>query len=107
MSAHAESSLAPSESDSDSHDDRPNRWDGPSSTWQDMNREEIATFTALEEVDNRDLAVHLYNAFALKQQNGGSEANNSAVPVPGQVCARVACLVDGPTGGAYRKYCRT
>lgn len=103
-SAHAESRPTPSESGSDGHDERPNRWDGPSSTWRDMNREEIATFTALEEVGNRDLAVHLYNAFALKQ-HGGPEANSSAVPIPGQVCAR-ACLADWPTGGAHRKHCR-
>ncbi|OTB05706.1 hypothetical protein M426DRAFT_128554 [Hypoxylon sp. CI-4A] len=66
----------PSEEDSnDSSDDdeeyyesrRPNRWRGPDSTWQFFNAEEINTYTALTEIRNRDLSVHLYNAFSLKQ----------------------------------------
>ncbi|KAH8682483.1 RNA polymerase I-specific transcription initiation factor-domain-containing protein [Xylariales sp. PMI_506] len=65
----SESYNASSDSDEEA-DDRPNRWQGPPSTWQDMNREEINTLTALDEIGNRDLSVHLYNAFALKQRHG-------------------------------------
>ncbi|KAI2471306.1 RNA polymerase I-specific transcription initiation factor-domain-containing protein [Annulohypoxylon bovei var. microspora] len=53
--------------DSD-EDERPNRWRGPKSTWRALNSEEIATATALKEIEDRDLSVHLYNAFALKQR---------------------------------------
>ncbi|KAK6820479.1 hypothetical protein PG987_014879 [Apiospora arundinis] len=67
----------PSSSDEDGDDHRPNRWDGPPSTWQDMNSQEIANSVALEETRNGDLAVHLYNAFALKRQGGVGRA-----PVP-------------------------
>ncbi|KAK8074727.1 RNA polymerase I specific transcription initiation factor [Apiospora hydei] len=58
-------------SDEDGHN-RPNRWHGPSSTWLDMTSQEIATSVALEDIRNRDLAVHLYNAFALKREDGAS-----------------------------------
>ncbi|KAI0975403.1 RNA polymerase I-specific transcription initiation factor-domain-containing protein [Xylaria arbuscula] len=49
---------------------RPNRWPGPPSTWQQLNSAEIDTLTALNEIRNRDLAVHLYNAFALRHRRG-------------------------------------
>ncbi|KAI1459950.1 hypothetical protein F4805DRAFT_472532 [Annulohypoxylon moriforme] len=49
-------------------DERPNRWHGSRATWRDFNSEEIATTTALKEIQDRDLSVHLYNAFALKQR---------------------------------------
>jgi hypothetical protein len=75
-------------SESGSEADRPNRWEGPSSTWQDMNREEINTLTALDEIRNRDLSVHLYNTFALKQRHGGtsSAVGDDHQPVPEKVC---------------------
>jgi hypothetical protein len=50
------------------HETRPNRWTGPGSTWRDLTAEERQTYAALKGVENRDLGVHLYNAFALKQQ---------------------------------------
>ncbi|KAI1090241.1 hypothetical protein F5B19DRAFT_504145 [Rostrohypoxylon terebratum] len=49
-------------------DERPNRWHGPRTTWRNYNSEEIATATALKEIQDRDLSVHLYNAFSLKQR---------------------------------------
>ncbi|KAI0149718.1 RNA polymerase I-specific transcription initiation factor-domain-containing protein [Hypoxylon sp. NC0597] len=55
--------------DSFEEDERPNRWRGAKSTWQHLNSEEIATLTALKEIRDRDLSVHLYNAFALKQRH--------------------------------------
>ena len=42
-----------------------------------MTSEEIALSVSLEETRNADLAVHLYNAFALKRQGGAGRA-----PVP-------------------------
>ncbi|KAI1204786.1 uncharacterized protein F4807DRAFT_465288 [Annulohypoxylon truncatum] len=65
-------------------DERPNRWRGPSTTWRDFNSEEIATATALKEIQNRDLSVHLYNAFALKQRYGR---------------AKEGVALDGPVAG--------
>ncbi|ETS81199.1 hypothetical protein PFICI_06201 [Pestalotiopsis fici W106-1] len=65
---------------SGSESDRPNRWDGPPATWQDMNREEISTLTALDELKNRDLSVHLYNTYALKQRH--KQPDNETGPEP-------------------------
>ncbi|KAI1414074.1 RNA polymerase I-specific transcription initiation factor-domain-containing protein [Hypoxylon sp. FL1857] len=55
--------------DSFEEDERPNRWRGPKSKWLYLNNEEITTLTALKEIHDRDLSVHLYNAFALKQRH--------------------------------------
>ncbi|RYP43406.1 hypothetical protein DL768_009943 [Monosporascus sp. mg162] len=70
------------EPSSDLDDERPNRWHGPPSTWQQMNSEEIDTLAALNELRNRDLSIHLYNAFALKQRHRQPPGNCS--PVAGQ-----------------------
>ena len=50
------------------HETRPNRWTGPGSTWRKLTAEDRAVHAALEGLRNRDLGVHLYNAFALKQK---------------------------------------
>lgn len=50
------------------HETRPNRWTGSESTWRHLTAEDRQTHAALIAVRNRDLAVHLFNAFALKQQ---------------------------------------
>lgn len=71
-------------SSSGDEDERSNRWGGAPSTWQDMNREEINTLTALDELRNRDLTVHLYNAFALKRRHTEPEGE-SGEPLPGKV----------------------
>ncbi|KAI2622476.1 hypothetical protein GGR54DRAFT_646783 [Hypoxylon sp. NC1633] len=54
-------------------EERPNRWRGPKSTWQQLNSEEIDTFTALKKIRDRDLSIHLYNAFKLKQRHQKTE----------------------------------
>ncbi|KAI0868971.1 RNA polymerase I-specific transcription initiation factor-domain-containing protein [Hypoxylon argillaceum] len=61
--------LPDSDDSHDEADERPNRWTGPPSTWQQLNSAEIDTLTALNEIRNRDLSVHLYNAFALKRRH--------------------------------------
>ncbi|KAI0190896.1 RNA polymerase I-specific transcription initiation factor-domain-containing protein [Xylaria flabelliformis] len=68
--------------DSDVEDGRSNRWTGPSSTWQQLNSAEIDTLTALNELHNQDLSIHLYNAFALKHRHGKIKKLGTAKPVP-------------------------
>ncbi|KAI9794273.1 MAG: hypothetical protein M1833_000416 [Piccolia ochrophora] len=46
--------------------DRPNRFRGAPSTWLTWNEQERLVFNALEQERAEDLAVHLYNAHALK-----------------------------------------
>lgn len=48
--------------------DRPNRFQGPSSTWRMLTYEERQNAQALEEIRARDLAAHLYNAYALRMR---------------------------------------
>ncbi|KAM0477923.1 hypothetical protein ACHAPX_005690 [Trichoderma viride] len=52
----------------DLHDNRPNRWTGQQRTWQRMTAEERRLWQSMEAVEDQDLAVHLYNAFALKKR---------------------------------------
>ncbi|PQE04267.1 hypothetical protein CJF31_00004204 [Rutstroemia sp. NJR-2017a BVV2] len=47
---------------------RANRWRGPPRTWQQLTEEERGLAASLDELRNRDLSVHLYNAFALKRR---------------------------------------
>lgn len=76
--------LQGDDSDDFSDEDvRANRWHGPKSTWQRFNHEEIDTLTALKEIRDRDLSVHLYNAFALKQGHRKTQDG----PVPNKVCS--------------------
>ncbi|KAH8202762.1 hypothetical protein TruAng_003033 [Truncatella angustata] len=63
-----------------SENDRPNRWDGPSSTWREMNQQEINILTTLNEIKNQDLSVHLYNAYALKRRHPNPGNNDRPVP---------------------------
>ncbi|KAI0809875.1 RNA polymerase I-specific transcription initiation factor-domain-containing protein [Xylaria sp. FL0064] len=73
-----------SNDEEEEEDERPNRWTGPPSTWQQLNSAEIDTLTALNELRNRDLSVHLYNAFALKHRNHRGKTRDVAKPVTGQ-----------------------
>lgn len=50
------------------YETRPNRWRGQKSTWQTYTQEERLLHRSMEQLRNRDLSVHLYNAFALKHR---------------------------------------
>ncbi|QPG96149.1 hypothetical protein C2857_003339 [Epichloe festucae Fl1] len=52
----------------DLYENRPNRWTGTKSTWRDLTGEERMLWRSMQQVVDRDLAVHLYDAFALKRQ---------------------------------------
>ncbi|PWY93580.1 hypothetical protein BO94DRAFT_511246 [Aspergillus sclerotioniger CBS 115572] len=45
---------------------RPNRFRGPESTWRKLTAEERQNAQALEDIRAKDLAAHLYNAYALR-----------------------------------------
>lgn len=47
---------------------RENRWNGPASTWQQITEEERGLAASLDELRNRDLSLHLFNAFSLKKR---------------------------------------
>lgn len=48
--------------------DRPNKYQGPASTWRDWTREERLLSASLNQLRAGDLSVHLYNAHKLKQR---------------------------------------
>ncbi|KAG5921347.1 hypothetical protein E4U61_006826 [Claviceps capensis] len=53
----------------DLYENRPNRWTGPRSTWRSLVQEERMLWRSMQQVVDQDLAVHLYNAFALKRRD--------------------------------------
>ncbi|KAI0474011.1 RNA polymerase I-specific transcription initiation factor-domain-containing protein [Xylariaceae sp. FL0804] len=82
LSADGSDEYLPDSDESEYEDERPNRWFGPSSTWQQLNSAEIDTLRALDDIRNQDLSIHLYNAFALRQGRGRPREDARA-PVPG------------------------
>jgi hypothetical protein len=64
--------LIDSESDSDQADDesptRPNRFRGGHATWRGYTAADRQVAASLEQIQNNDLAAHLYNAHALKRR---------------------------------------
>ncbi|UKZ75524.1 hypothetical protein TrVFT333_003211 [Trichoderma virens FT-333] len=57
----------------DLHDNRPNRWTGAQRTWQRLTVEERRLWQSMEAVEGQDLAIHLYNAYALKKRGKDSQ----------------------------------
>ncbi|UNI23426.1 hypothetical protein JDV02_009244 [Purpureocillium takamizusanense] len=52
----------------DLYRNRPNRWTGPKSSWRALTAEERHLWRSMRQLEHQDLAVHLYDAFALKRQ---------------------------------------
>ena len=55
------------------YDNRPNRWTGPKSSWRTLTEEERLQWQSLKQLRDQDLAVHLYDAFALKRRGRNAE----------------------------------
>lgn len=49
---------------------RPNKYHGPPSTWRTWTAAERELAASLDQIQARDLSIHLYNAFALKKRAG-------------------------------------
>jgi len=75
----------PDSDDSNDEDERPNQWKGHPSTWQQLNSAEIDTYTALNEIRNQDLSLHLYNAFALKKRHENADGKGPLKPAANEV----------------------
>ncbi|KAF7190227.1 hypothetical protein HII31_08558 [Pseudocercospora fuligena] len=54
---------------SSSEDDREGRFRGPDSSWRFYTQEERALVAALDQAENNDLSIHLYNAHKWKEQH--------------------------------------
>ncbi|CAI6081202.1 unnamed protein product [Clonostachys chloroleuca] len=55
------------------HQNRPNRWRGPKSTWRTLTEEERLLWQSIKRIEDQDLAIHLYNTFALKRRGKDPE----------------------------------
>lgn len=55
------------------HQNRPNRWTGPKSTWRTLTEEERLLWQSMKRLEDQDLAIHLYNTFALKKRGRDPE----------------------------------
>lgn len=58
----------------DLHANRSNRWTGPNPSWRTLTAEERLLWRSMQQLHNQDLALHLYDAFALKRagRDGGT-----------------------------------
>ncbi|OAA41140.1 RNA polymerase I specific transcription initiation factor [Beauveria brongniartii RCEF 3172] len=62
------------------HENRPNRWRGSKATWRYVTEEERMLWRSMKQLQDEDLGVHLYNAFALKKRATNPEtAKDSAI----------------------------
>lgn len=52
----------------DLYEHRPNRWKGPQSTWRTLTEEDRLLWQSMKQLQDQDLAFHLYNVFALKRR---------------------------------------
>ena len=62
-----DSSEIQSEASSDLHEERPNRWRGPPSSWRALTEEDRLVDHSLSRERDNNLAIHLYNDFALRR----------------------------------------
>ncbi|KAJ4327452.1 hypothetical protein N0V84_002105 [Fusarium piperis] len=58
----------------DLRENRPNRWTGPKSTWRTLTEEDRLLWQSIKQLQDQNLSVHLYNAFALKRRNRYAES---------------------------------
>ncbi|KAF5631997.1 uncharacterized protein FTJAE_7727 [Fusarium tjaetaba] len=63
----------------DLHEHRPNRWTGAKSTWRTLTEEDRLLWQSMKQIQDQDLAVHLYNAFALKRRGRNPETAQDLV----------------------------
>lgn len=76
------------------YETRPNRWKGSKATWHVYTQEERLIYKSLEEIRNRDLSVHLYNAFALKNRETRAGAAEPDTEVSGSRLPRYRPAAD-------------
>ncbi|WKT39718.1 Rrn9 domain [Fusarium oxysporum f. sp. vasinfectum] len=63
----------------DLYEHRPNRWMGAKSTWRTLTEEDRLLWQSMKQIKDQDLAVHLYNAFALKRRGRNPETAQDLV----------------------------
>jgi hypothetical protein len=67
------------------YEQRENRFRGPDSTWRKYTAKERLAHTSLIKLRDRDLAIHLYNAHALKSRKNDPKIAGPLQPWAGKV----------------------
>jgi hypothetical protein len=68
------------------YEKRPNRWQGPQSTWRTLTEDERQLWRSMEQIRDQDLAVHLYNAFALKREKPNQAVQSQQTDEVSRLC---------------------
>lgn len=76
--ASAEDDLDEGSQDSTILASRPNEFRGPPSTWRNWTAPERDLAASLDQLQAKDLSVHLYNSFKLKRRNSSENAKRRA-----------------------------
>ncbi|KAE8152870.1 RNA polymerase I-specific transcription initiation factor-domain-containing protein [Aspergillus avenaceus] len=92
---------------------RPNRFQGSESAWRKLTAQDRQNAEALEEIRARDLAAHLYNAYALRvrarelvkraAEGGSQDDDNSAFVPPKRWAAWPLPASDVPRGNEHTR----
>lgn len=72
------------------HENRPNRWKGAKSTWRHVTEEERILWRSMKQLQDENLGVHLYNAFALKKRAANPETARDLVM---QTVSFIRCIL--------------
>lgn len=59
---------------------RPNQFKGPRSTWRRLTEDERLVSTSIAQLRDQDLAVHLFNAHAMKRRHYDRESASKLKP---------------------------
>lgn len=77
------------------YETRPNRWRGKKSTWLGLTEDERLLWGSMELIRNRDLSIHLYNTFVLKnrptQAAGSGDAGPEVSTASSFLLVRITC----------------
>jgi hypothetical protein len=71
---------------------RPNNWTGHPSTWRKLTKRERLISTSLDQLRNQDLAIHLYNAHAMKRRHYDLSVSQNIKPWTSKVYLQPAAL---------------
>jgi hypothetical protein len=62
------------------YEHRPNRWRGAAKEWKSFTESDRVVQEAIDALQDRDLAIHLYNVWALKQKNRDQKSSGWQPP---------------------------
>ncbi|ODA78436.1 hypothetical protein RJ55_05817 [Drechmeria coniospora] len=76
----------------DLHDNRPNRWRGPKSSWRTLTADERLLWRSMQQLQHQDLSVHLYDVFALRRQGEDMQTTELFTVKTASILRRSRCM---------------